>query len=95
MEPPPGWFISRLEAQQHENLFADGIVKGWKRARRKYPGMECLVRFSAPGYMNSSQTAVVSYSRMRGPLAGMGGFVVLERFDGKWKIEWQESLWVS
>lgn len=57
--------------------------------------MVCLVKFSAPGYTKEPEGAVVSYSRMRGPLAGMGEFVVLRLRDGTWQIEWQESLWVS
>lgn len=70
-------------------------MKGWKRTRSKYPEMVCLVKFSAPGYTHEPEGAVVSYARMRGPLAGMGGFVVLRRRDGTWQIERQESLWVS
>jgi len=93
--PPPRWSVSRLEAEQHEKLFAAGIVKGWKRTRSRYPEMVCLVKFSAPGYTHEPERAVVSYARMRGPLAGMGGFVVLRRRDGTWQIERQESLWVS
>jgi len=28
LEPPEGWRVSHLEAEQHEKLFASGIVKG-------------------------------------------------------------------
>lgn len=95
LEAPAGWSLSRLEVRVHEDLFARDIPKGWKRLRELFPGMECLVKFSAPGYVEYSDQAFVSFSRMRGPLGGMGGFVVLRRKGGQWRIEWQEGLWVS
>lgn len=92
---PAGWSLSDLGARQHEDLFAPDIVEGWKRLHRRYPEMGCLVKFSAPGYSEPADQAAVSFSRMNGPLSGMGGFVVLRREGGQWRIEWQEGLWVA
>ena len=90
-----GWQLVRLAAEEYEKTFAKGVPKGWQRLRRGSPEMQCLVQFSAPGVIPDSGRAFVSYSRMQGPLAGMGGFVVLERRDGRWRVERHESLWVS
>ena len=95
LESPAGWSLVDLETGAHRDLFAQDIPEGWTRLRKRFAGMQCLVRFSAPGYPEDSSRAVVSYSRMSGPLGGMGGFVVLEREGDRWRIEWAESLWVS
>ncbi len=95
LRDPTGWTLTGIEARQHDEFFLPGVVEGWKRLRSRYPEMECLVKFSAPGYNEPANLAVVSFSRMNGSLSGMGGFVVLRRENGRWRIEWHEGLWVA
>lgn len=84
-----------VETRMLNELFDAGPVKGWKRLQRRYPEMACLVKFSAPGYLEDSNQVVVSYSRMRGPNHGMGGFVLLAWDGDEWIVQWHQGLWVS
>jgi hypothetical protein len=73
----------------------EGTIEGWNLLAERYPDSKGLVTLSYPGYSADGDSALVSWSFGRGPLAVEGFVSFLERIDGDWAILWTESIFVS
>jgi len=51
--------------------------------------------FTRPGISENGLLAVVEYSSVSAPLAGIDMAVYLEKEDGEWRVVWIEMIWMS
>lgn len=84
-------FISEKEENQ---LFRKG-QDGWAKFHKKYLKAERMISFSRVGFNQERTQALVNISMGCGWLCGEGGFVLLQKENGKWIILQDIGLWAS
>jgi hypothetical protein len=67
----------------------------WRAFYARFPGSVGLLSFSRPGYDATRTHALLYYGHGCGGLCGDGGYVLLERRDGKWMILRRVVTWMS
>ncbi|MDQ6634301.1 MAG: hypothetical protein M3Z10_06020 [Gemmatimonadota bacterium] len=67
----------------------------WRAFYERFPGSTGSMSFSRPGYDASRTHALLYYSHGCGDLCGDGGYVLLERRDGKWAVLRRVVTWMS
>jgi hypothetical protein len=83
-----------LTEEDNEKIFSRG-GDVWKKFYKKYPDANGIITFSRVG-MNVWRTeALVYVSKGCGWLCGEGGFIHLQKDNGKWVIKREINLWVS
>ncbi|MEO8193733.1 MAG: hypothetical protein ABI681_07770 [Gemmatimonadales bacterium] len=58
----------------------------WRAYYERFPRARGLIGLSRPGYDKARRHALVYYSMGCGGLCGEGGYVLLERREGKWLV---------
>jgi hypothetical protein len=67
----------------------------WAKFYEKYPLASALVTVSNIGFNDQHDQALVYLSRGCGYLCGSGGYVLLQKVNGKWEIRDQGGVWIS
>jgi len=81
-----------LVDRSESNRLFDG---GWSQFHEKYPGSSGVLDFSEVAFDFEQRQALVRVSRNCGGECGAGGFVLLKKVDGVWRLDKQIRTWVS
>ncbi len=84
-------FLSEKEQKQ---VFRKG-QDGWTRFNKKYPKAKRIISFSRVGFNQERTQALVSVSMSCGGQCGEGGFILLQKENGKWNVQKDIGLWFS
>jgi len=68
---------------------------GWSQFDEKYPGSSGVLHFSEVAFDFELRQALVEVSHTCGGECGAGGYVLLKKVDGIWKLDKQIRTWVS
>jgi hypothetical protein len=68
---------------------------GWSQFHKKYPGSSGVLNFSEVAFDFEQRQALVGVSHNCGGECGAGGFVLLRKVDGIWRLDKQIRTWVS
>ena len=79
----------------NEYLHNDQFDRFWGNFYKRFSDSSGLVSFSKVGFNEQHDQAFVYAGRTCGGLCGAGGYVLLKKVNGQWKIEKDEGLWVS
>ena len=76
---------------------ADGRANSnaWAQFYKQYPGSSGIVAFSQVGFNLKKDQALVWAVHQSGFVGGTGGFFVLSKNSGVWKVEKQVMIWIS
>jgi hypothetical protein len=80
--------------EEYDEAFKDGCLS-WCDFYKKYENSSGIVRFSRVGFSRDGSQALVYVSYGCGGLCGWGGYRVLRKQDGVWKLEKGMVSWVS
>jgi hypothetical protein len=67
----------------------------WRAFYERFPGSTGSISFSRPGYDSTRTHALLNYTHGCGGRCGDGGYVLLERRDGKWVVLRRVVTWMS
>jgi hypothetical protein len=84
-------------------LISEGEIKGiykdghdrWAEFYEKYPKSPGYIRLSRVGFNRSIDRALVYAGNQKGRLNGAGGYFLLVKKNGVWKIEQESHRWAS
>jgi hypothetical protein len=75
-----------LSREEHEQIFKDGC-SGWCEFYKKYPDNAATIALSRIGFNRQGTQALVFMSYGCGGLCGYGGFIMLEKQQGAWRVQ--------
>jgi len=84
-----------LSDEEIKTLFGKGARKGWRRFYEDHPRLKGILRLSLAGVSADGRQALLYYGHQHQPLAGHGGFVLLTRERGGWKVAAEWTTWIS
>lgn len=91
--------IEMLSDEELKRLFASAFLdQEWERFRDSHGGARSIVNFSAVGYDDAAQTALVYMDAGCGPSCGAAYLFMLEKDDkggGAWRVTETRLLWAS
>ena len=76
-----------LISQQELNaIFSAEDMSGWQRFYEKYPKATGSIRFTRVGFDATGNEALLMWRFQSDWLAGDGGFIVLDKIEGGWRV---------
>ncbi|MCF8374643.1 MAG: hypothetical protein K9H64_23695 [Bacteroidales bacterium] len=76
-------------------LFSEEGSDGWTCFHEQYKNSSGLIKFSRIAFSLDHTLAVVYVERQSGGLDGEGNLHLLEYKDGRWRIIYQQMIWIS
>lgn len=83
-----------LSKDDYDETFKEGC-SGWCKFQEKYPESSEYMRFSRVGFNRTGTQALIYVIHGCGGLCGSGGYVLLAKQDGIWRIQKWMNAWVS
>jgi hypothetical protein len=72
-----------------------GYEEGWDEFYGKYPNSSGYITFSRVGFNNDATKAIIYRETGCGSLCGYGGYILLNKENGEWKLVTGYSCWRS
>jgi hypothetical protein len=84
-----------LNAEALSGLFREKGYEGWGDFYRKYPNSSGYITFSRVGFNENGTRAIIYRETGCGALCGYGGYILLNKENGDWKVATGYSCWRS
>ncbi|MGB6975036.1 MAG: hypothetical protein WBD67_10175 [Terracidiphilus sp.] len=81
-----------VKSSEVHSIFKNG---GWPAYYKRFPDSQGLLTFSRVGFNADGKQALFYASNNCGGLCGVGKYVVMQKLDGRWRVEKLIRIWIS